>query len=326
MGHVMRCLALANMLGNAFDRRFAIIQPEPELRELIEEQGVAVITLPSNTVTDFLDRIDGETVVLLDGYSFDETYQRAVRQRARTLVYIDDLMQGHQVADVVINHAGGVTEANYNAEPDTQYCLGPHYALLRPEFLQAEASAPPADGPIFVNMGGADSYNHSLAVLEAIRQVEPSLPIDLVLGAFHPNRPSVEIYQTQLPNLTIRQGLSAGQMRDALQACSLAITACSTISYEVCALNRPLIGVVTAGNQERLAQFLSDKRLALSVHFPRLLSRLKPSLSLESALKLAIQAYQFSPDTVSETLANQHRYFDGRSPERFRTLFVKLCS
>jgi spore coat polysaccharide biosynthesis predicted glycosyltransferase SpsG len=184
----------------------------------------------------------------------------------------------------------------------------------------------PAEGPIFVSLGGADPQNTSLSVLEAVRQVDNTLPVRIVLGPFHPNPQAVENFSSQLSNLTILQNLSASQMVTELTQCSLAITACSTIAYEVCAISRPLITVVSADNQARLAQFLADEKLALSVNFPNLLSRLTPSMSLETALKLAIQLFQFSPEAVTNTLHNQRHFFDGRSPERFRTLFDRLCS
>ena len=264
---------------------------------------------------------------MLDGYVFDEAFQRAVRERAKKLVFIDDLLTGHQVADVVINHAGGVTEADYEAESYTQFYLGPHYALLRPEFRQPGGfGAPPTDGPIFVSFGGTDTGNVSLTALKAIRQVDAHLPVHLILGPFHPDRIAIDAFQNQLPNLTIRKNLTAAQMVAALQQCSLAITACSTIAYEVCAVNRPLITVVTADNQARLAQFLSEEKLALSVNFPTLLTRLTPVISLENMLKLAIQGFQFSPDTVAESLASQRRFFDGSSPERLQALFGRLLA
>ena len=324
MGHVMRCLALARMLDRSF--RFAVVRPAPEVVRLIEEANGTVVPFTTNDVAELLTIVTPDDVAILDGYTFDETYQRAVRERAKKRIFIDDLIAGHQIADVVINHADGISDADYDAEPYTQFCLGPRYALLRPEFLQPEGfGSPPVDGPIFVNLGGADPNNTSLTVLKAIRQVDPALLVDLVLGAFHPNRAAIEAFQGQLPSLTILQNLSAAQMVSELQQCSLAITACSTIAYEVCAVNRPLITIVTAENQDRLAQFLSEEKLALSVNFPTLLTRLTPVISLENMLKLAIQGFQFSPDVALDTLANQRRFFDGRSPDRFRALFDKLC-
>ena len=326
MGHVMRCLALAEMLAGTFVGKFAITEPPPEVISLIEKRGLLVLALSKdNGEREFLDQIEADEIIVLDGYSFDETFQQSVRSRAQKLVFIDDLLTGHQVADVIINHAGGVAETDYNAPPETQFCLGPHFALLRPEFLNPAGFGPPfQEGPIFVSLGGADSQNISLTVLEAIQQVDATLPVHVVLGPFHPNRASIEAFQNQLPNLSILQNLNAAQMVDELTECSLAITACSTIAYEVCAINRPLITVVTADNQARLAQFLSEEKLALSVNFPTLLTRLVPVLELDKLLKLAIQAFQFSPETVDESLVNQRRFFDGRSPERFRALFRTL--
>ncbi|GAB3642738.1 UDP-2,4-diacetamido-2,4,6-trideoxy-beta-L-altropyranose hydrolase [Spirosoma arcticum] len=324
MGHVMRCLALAQMLGGAF--RFAIVQPAPEVVQLIEEANGTVVPLVTTDSADFLAATTPDDVVVLDGYTFGEMAQRSVRERVAKLVFIDDLMIGHQVADVVINHAGGITETDYDADPYTVFCLGPHYALLRPEFLRPDSfGAAPADGPIFVNLGGADPHNTSLTVLKAIRQSDATRPVHIVLGPFHPNWAAIEAFQSQLPNLTLLQNLSAAAMVAELQQCSLAITACSTIAYEVCAVNRPLIAIVTADNQDRLAQFLSEEKLALSVNFPKLLSQLTPSIGLDTALRLSIQSAEFSPDAVMNTLANQRRLFDGRSPERFRTLFYNQC-
>lgn len=326
LGHVMRCLALANMLKNEFSMRFAITEPTSDVTNLIQQAGLTVVVLSQETANaTFLTSIDADETVVLDGYSFNEAFQQSVRARAHKLVYIDDLITGHQVADVVINHAGGLTADEYDAESYTQFCLGTQYALLRPQFLNPNGfGEAPANGPIFVSLGGADPKNTSLDVLKAISLVDSSLEVRIVLGPFHPNRASIEAFRTELPNLTVLQNLSADQMVDDLRQCSLAITACSTISYEVCAVNRPLIAVVTADNQDRLARFLSEEKLALSVNFPTLLTRLTPVLGLDQMLKLAIQSFQFSTEPTSETLANQKRFFDGRSPERFRAFFRAL--
>lgn len=326
LGHVMRCLALADMLNGNYAMRFAIVEPAASVSSMIEQAGLSVISLPaSDQQRFFLDLIEPDDVVVLDGYSFDEAFQQSIRSRAKKLVFVDDLLTGHQVADVLINHAGGVTAAEYDASPATRFFLGPHYALLRPAFLNpAGFGSAPAEGPIFVSLGGADPQNISLTVLEAIWQVDPTLPVHLVLGPFHPNRAAIEAFRNQLPNVTILQNLSAQQMVDELTTCCLAITACSTIAYEVCAINRPLITIVTADNQARLAQFLSDEKLALSVNFPTLLTRLTPIIALDQMLKLSIQAFEFSPELVAASLASQRRFFDGRSPERFRALFQTL--
>ncbi len=319
----MRCLALVNMLGPSFDRHMAIIEPDPVVQSMLEQAGVRVIDLPETTAeADLLTFLNEQDQVVLDGYSFDSTYQQTIKARVKRLYFIDDLLDGHQTADVIINHAGNVTPADYDAAPNTTFCLGPLYALLRLPFLNPEGFGPtPIDGPYFVNLGGADPANYSLTVVQAIHDLNPKQAIRLVLGPLYAHRVNIDTLQASLPNLTVLQNLDAGQMVAELTQCSLAITACSTISYEVCAVNRPLIGILTADNQDRIARFLSDEKLALSVHFPQLLNRMEPAISLEKMLKLAIQSMQFTPEQIDESLANQRRYFDGRSPDRFRALF-----
>ncbi|GAB4039626.1 UDP-2,4-diacetamido-2,4,6-trideoxy-beta-L-altropyranose hydrolase [Spirosoma gilvum] len=326
LGHVMRCLALAHMLKNDFSMRFAIVEPTATIQSMIEQTGIVVLSLPaSDSQSAFVNLIEGDEVVILDGYAFDESFQRSVRSKALKLVFIDDLITGHQVADVVINHAGGVSNDEYDAADYTQFYLGPHYTMLRPEFLKPEGfGEPPTNVPIFVSLGGADPENRSLTVVEGIKKADASLPVHIVLGPFHPNRAAIEAFQAELPNLTILENLSASQMVETLQQCRLAITASSTISYEVCAVNRPLIAVVTADNQARLARFLSEKKLALSVLSPTYLTGKIPVLGLDEQIRLAIQNFQPASEIVADSLSNQRRYFDGQSPERFRALFQNL--
>eukprot|EP01098_Paradermamoeba_levis_P012653 TRINITY_DN5574_c0_g1_i1.p4 TRINITY_DN5574_c0_g1~~TRINITY_DN5574_c0_g1_i1.p4 ORF type:complete len:130 (+),score=7.08 TRINITY_DN5574_c0_g1_i1:1046-1435(+) len=109
LGHVMRCLALADMLKGDFLMRFALVEPTADVRDLLENAGLSVISLSALTQqADFLAQIKPTEIVVLDGYSFDEALQQSVRDRAKKLVFIDDLVTGHQVADVIINHAGGL--------------------------------------------------------------------------------------------------------------------------------------------------------------------------------------------------------------------------
>ncbi|WP_338875978.1 UDP-2,4-diacetamido-2,4,6-trideoxy-beta-L-altropyranose hydrolase [Spirosoma sp. SC4-14] len=326
MGHVMRCLALSHMLRDEFLLQFAIKEPEAYVCTLIQQAGLCVVPLPESTAdTTFLELINTDDIVVLDGYAFDISFQKQIRNRTKRLIYIDDLLKGHQVADVVINHAGGIRTNEYDAEPYTKFYLGPHYALLRPEFLQPQGfGSAIRGGPFFVSMGGADLQNMSLHILEAIRLVDPMLPIHIVLGPFHPNRQSIEAYSLQLPNLVILQNQNVNEMVRELQQCSLALTSCSTIAYEVCAVNRPLIAIVTADNQARIAQFLSEEQLAVSVSFPALLPHSTPRPALAQMLKLTIQSFQLFSDITLKSLASQKRFFDGQSPERFRKLFQQL--
>ena len=48
LGHVMRCLALADMLQGGFSMQFALVTPSIEVRALIEKAGIAIIRAPNS--------------------------------------------------------------------------------------------------------------------------------------------------------------------------------------------------------------------------------------------------------------------------------------
>lgn len=319
LGHVMRCLALAEMLGADYIRRFAIVQPAPEVVKLIEEKGVETVWLA--TSDDLFAVVDSNDVVILDGYSFDIEFQRAVRLRAKALVFIDDLVTGHQVADVVVNHAGGLTPNDYQAEAYTQFYLGSNYALLRPAFF-IPSTPTPTEGPIFVSLGGADPSNTSIKVLNSLRgcfkQANQEWRIHIVVGPLQANRPAIEALQSQFKHLHLLSNLTAEQMVAELTKCQLAITSCSTVAYEVCSIGRPLIAIQTADNQSNLASFLMARNLA---------NVLPSALSIDAIHR----GFQIGTSTKFSEIRqvmidNQRRFFDGQSPERFRALFNRLCA
>lgn len=101
MGHIMRSLALADMLGEAkttpFDRRFAIANPPDSTRKLLAKLHIPLVELASNELDELLTHVTADDVVVLDGYQYDESFQRAVRKQAHKLVFIDDLMEGSRL-------------------------------------------------------------------------------------------------------------------------------------------------------------------------------------------------------------------------------------
>ena len=316
MGHIMRSLALAEMLSEpvgdaniSFDRRFAIQQPSEAVLKLFAKKGISVQVLDTNSLDEFLKYVTADDIVVLDGYAFDEAFQREVRQRAHKLVFIDDLMTGRQVADVVINHAGDVTPADYQTEPYTKLLLGVSYALVNPAF-QRKAQPKDGENKAFVNMGGADPHNVSRKITELLLTQNEALRITVVLGAANPHADTF----ADLPKdrLSIQQNLSAKQMARVIGGSGLSVVAASTIAYEVATISRPMVIIQTADNQSRLVSFMRDRHLTLG------------ALSLPLAadkLQAAVSKARLTP-----TVFKQRLIFDGKATTRYQQLFTQLCA
>ena len=134
LGHIIRCVSLAHMLKDKFMIHFFVLEiPEALKSEIVQnEWNITVI----EKELDFLSELKGNEIVILDGYLFNSNYQKQIKNKGCKLVCIDDFHDQRFYADLVINHAPGVSKEDYKGEQYTKYLLGPDYALLRPEFLE----------------------------------------------------------------------------------------------------------------------------------------------------------------------------------------------
>ncbi|MEO1518361.1 MAG: UDP-2,4-diacetamido-2,4,6-trideoxy-beta-L-altropyranose hydrolase [Bacteroidota bacterium] len=257
LGHVIRSLALVQLLQNDFHCHFLIRGASDALRQQISShcQMTELSDIPPDQeAIQVCNRfLNGREIVVLDGYHFDTTYQRQIRQKGSKLVCIDDMHQHHFVADAIINHSPGVRPEHYSHETWTRCCLGPSYSLLRPAFREASQSTRYIDriDQLFICFGGADSQQLSLRALEAISGQALGLSaIHVVLGSANQSVEKVKAFASITnENILVYQNLKANEMVELMQECHLAIVPSSSILYEVMAVQMPAITGYYVDNQ-----------------------------------------------------------------------------
>jgi UDP-2,4-diacetamido-2,4,6-trideoxy-beta-L-altropyranose hydrolase len=315
LGHLVRCLALANMLHPVFEAHFLIQDPEPALANQITAEGFAFTALPQTDdygpealqLVAALFR-PGDLVVL-DGYHFTTSYQEILKQQDLLLVCIDDLQAFPFAADVIINQAGGVDPNRYNSLPHTRLCLGPDYALLREPFLQAARQVRPVKAVqrIFLNMGGADPHNDTCRLLQQITSLAPEWEVEVVTGsAFAFGEPLAALGASN-PRIRIHRQLTAAAMCRLMQSCQAAILPPSSVSYEWCSVGGPLFLCQTADNQSAMRSFLIRENLA-------------DDYSNFAAFRQLPEAEAHA----ARQLKQQRKYFGGQSPKNLRGVFQQL--
>src|SRR5215211_6709934 len=123
MGHAMRCLALAQALGDEQGRRtvFLMADPPGAFAERAAPDGIPVAALEAApggeedaAATLALAAQHGAEWVVVDGYHFDGGYQRAlVAGGARVLAFDDHGHAGTYHADLVLNQNLGAGPEPY---------------------------------------------------------------------------------------------------------------------------------------------------------------------------------------------------------------------
>ena len=272
LGHVIRSLALVDMLNQSFNCHFIIRQPSPYLQAEIRLGCKSIITLAENQSleeeADYLSQhiLCGHEILVLDGYHFQTSYQEILRQKLHKLLCIDDIHAYHFVADAVINHIGGISPKAYATETYTQLYLGPDYALLRAPFrLAAQESVQhkPEAQAIFICLGGADPKNASLAILKDLESCRFFPKCYLVIGSAYRHQKELNSFlaENHYMEVQLLSGLSASEMVFYMQKCERAITSPSSISYEYLSVGGRLYLYTIAENQQAVYDYL------ISAHF-----------------------------------------------------------
>lgn len=298
-GHVMRCLTLADALGERGAECLFFCRPhDGHLLDLIAGCGHRAVALPRRDTVAFptsdtcahahwlgtdwaTDANDSSAAVagvsldwlVVDHYSLDRRWEQAMRAACHHLLVIDDLADRPHDCDLLLDQNLGRRAEDYRdlLPFGARTLIGPRYALLRPEFaaLRAESLArreQPAFRHLLVTMGGVDKDNATLAILDALVgcDLPPDLRITVVMGPHAPFLGQVRARAAAMPWPT-RVLAGASDMARLMTEADLAIGAAGSTSWERCCLGLPTIQMILAENQRLIAQALAQAGAAVTM-------------------------------------------------------------
>lgn len=321
LGHVIRCLALAEILKEDFYLSFATQEPSPSVREQIVATCSELIMLDKQKdykidVEMFSKHLTPDDIVVLDGYHFKEEYHKLCKSKGKAVVCIDDLNNMHFIADAIISPGGEKQAEAFSRESYTQVYSGPAYALLRTPFLQAAKTQRHfhrAD-TLFINMGGADIHNITLKVLKAALLVPEIKNVNIVVGEINPHKNMIKQFAESISDGKINMyvNLSAEDICNVMKGSHIAICPSSGVSYEVCSVGLILLTGYTADNQKCFSEYLHKKNLAFSLGDLQKLT-----------IKEMTNAIRLNINNVG-IINNQKEIFNGNQFKNIKGIFIQL--
>lgn len=249
-GHFIRSLALANMLKSDFECSFHTQCPSQyQIQEAAKTCNLEVLPSTEEKFEIFLNRLEGDEIVVLDNYFYTPDYQKLILDKGCRLVCIDDMHDKHYYADIVINH-GTTDESLFEVESHTQLCLGFDWALLRKPFLdkldnkfQIDKDKPIKN--ILISFGGSDIEDNTAKTIMKIQNCNQDYSLRAIVGDSYIGQAGVLIKECY-------RNLNANQMAEALGNSDLVICSASTIGIEALACGCRLIVDCTVDNQKDL--------------------------------------------------------------------------
>jgi|SRR5580658_1806784 UDP-2,4-diacetamido-2,4,6-trideoxy-beta-L-altropyranose hydrolase len=271
MGHVMRCLTLADELRRQGAACLFLCEEQPgDMTTEIGARGYPVHVLHAGAELASVD------VMVVDHYSIGEAWETAVRSCCRYVVVLDDLADRNHNCDLLIDQNLGRTESHYLplVPPGCRILTGSDYAMLRAEFAgmrdySLRRREPASLRRVFIFMGGVDRSNITGKVLGALRQgdLPPGASITVVLGPQAPWAEQVRQEAARLPwGSEVR--VDPQDMAQLMADSDLAVGAAGGAAWERCCLGLPSLIIPIADNQLFGAKALSEANAAYNLGDP----------------------------------------------------------
>jgi UDP-2,4-diacetamido-2,4,6-trideoxy-beta-L-altropyranose hydrolase len=323
LGHFYRCIAIAEILEEEFEPVF-LTQPS-SITNVIPSK-FKIKTLPEQLqITGEPDWIAGHLkqesdTMIIDGYQFDGSYQRNLKEKGLKVIYIDDLQKEHMYADAVINHAPTKNAGAYKKEHYTQLFLGCEYAMLRKSFLQ-EAKKEPVPPVLFhrafISMGGSDEFNLTGKFIDALQDVAGIKHLDVVIGAaFSRKEQIMEKIKRSTKSVLLHSNLSETEMVALMKLADITFSPSSNTCLELISLKKIIFSGHSASNQMYLYNYFTENNLVFA---------LGDLLKITAGEITAIveRELEKKPE-IEDMLKRQQQLIDGHSDSRIRKIVSQL--
>lgn len=321
LGHLYRLFSLVEVVKDTLE--FVFITHETSTNSVIPK-SYNIINIPNEILTkdepewlaaNFLPQ---EYIIIADGYQFTASYQKQIKEKGYSLIYIDDLASEHMYADVVINHSPYIQEKHYKKEGYTNLALGTNYALLRPLFLEVAKKKRLINklDSAFVCFGGADPFNLTLKAVKALMVLENFKNIHVVLGAAYLDNEIFSLENEYAGKIKTYRNLSEKQLIETMEQCNLAIAPASTILYELSCVKMPIFSGFYVDNQELIYKgFLNHKAIFKGGNMENF-----QVSDFVNNLKTILENQEFNLQVEAQSVL-----FDNKITERHLDIIKSLC-
>jgi UDP-2,4-diacetamido-2,4,6-trideoxy-beta-L-altropyranose hydrolase len=293
IGHVMRCLALAEwlyaknvspLLLTKFSNELIVLKIKQfkgkvtYLPDSLSQAGDSYLhskwlngsedddaTLCSAVIEQEI-KIKGKSplFILIDHYALAAPWEKKLAQYANILV-VDDLSDRPHECSWLVDQTFGKTEADYVSlvPQKTQLLIGPQYALIRKEFIDATVSLqrafPKKKIKVLLTLGGVDKNNDTsklLSLFDYYKSINNKIVITVITSNSNPNLADLKATISHMNNTSLL--VDANNMAELMAEHDICIGAAGSTSWERCVMSLPTLSIVLAENQQTISKNLAE--------------------------------------------------------------------
>lgn len=234
LGHIHRALALAHRIMDhevifLMDSRYSLGI------SIVEGNYQKIVTFKGDPIPP-IETLNPD-IIINDILDTDVQYMQALKRIGKFVVNFEDLGEGAQLANLVIN-------ALYESPmPYTNHLWGHNYVCLRDEFYSIKKrELRPEVKSILITFGGIDEGNFTCKVLSALDKCKANFKVTVILGLGYIHYPSLnQFLEKSNTNCQIKRNVK--YISKYMAKADLVYTSCGRTIYEVAAVGTPCIAI-----------------------------------------------------------------------------------
>ena len=328
IGHMMRCLTLAQELKNNFDKIIFLTQKDSgNFIGTIMKNEFEVIFIPTtnndpNIIKNLITAYsENKNFLLIDHYDIGTNFESSLKNIFERIFVIDDLANRKHDCDLLIDQ-------NYYRDLNQRYekliqngtitLLGPKYAIIRPEFRKINKKTIKKNSQIkkiLVSFGGSDPTNECKKVLDALCSIENSkFEIVVVAGIYNHKFEQLKKLYEKYSNIKIYRHVN--DLSRLMLNSDLFIGAGGTTTWERFYMGLPSIVTIISDDQKESIEFLSDMGHVINL-----------GLAKNVTSKTYVQTLQkLNSDLIYNMSLHNQKLVDGNGSNRIKKQIIELIT
>ena len=290
VGHLMRCLTLAESLRNrSVQVAFVCREHEGNLIGYLRQRDIPVSVLGKPVSGTFLandyatwlgtsQSEDAEQTasalcdvrpdwLVVDHYAIGSEWETRLQPHIGKLFVIDDLANRKHACDVLLDQNYSFDEDRYSSLVPAQcrLLLGSKYALLRSEFARLR----PYEAPTFHELNSilifftaGNDQGETLKAMQGVCLLGRRVKVDVVVGRSNPDNFAI---QKMCCELSWNFHCQVDNMAELIAKTDMVIGAGGSSNWERCALGRPALVAILSDNQAPIAHALASSGAVINV-------------------------------------------------------------
>ena len=327
IGHIMRCLTLAQELKNNFDKIIFLTQKNSsDFIETIMKNEFEVIFISANNDSDIIKNIVttnsvNKNFLLIDHYNVDSNFESSLKNTFEKIFVIDVLANRKHDCDLLIDQ-NYYRDLNHRYEKliqnDTIALLGPKYAIIRPEFRKINKKAIKKNSQIkkiLISFGGSDPTNECKKSLDALCSIENNqFEIVAIVGIYNNKFEQLKKLYEKYSNIKIYRHVN--DLSLLMLNSDLFIGAGGTTTWERFYMGLPSIVTIISDDQKESIEFLSDMGHVINL-----------GLAKNVTSKTYVQTLQKPNfDLIYNMSINNQKLVDGNGSNRIKSQIIELIN